>query len=111
MQCGFGYHFPIIREVVERKKTVKKDLGALAVQEMQPSDKLITITWHCFIIIDLEKSQGSPLTNFSSQHLSTIASIPISDHPLKKGPFSVTSLLQSMQPLVLQSTSVNFTFG
>ena len=63
-----------------RGKKLLKRIWVHSVQEMQPSDKLITIIWHCFIIIDLEKSQGSPLTKFSSQHLSTIASIPISDH-------------------------------
>ena len=47
----------------EEKKLLKR-IWVHSVQEMQPSDKLITITWHCFIIIDLEKSQGSSLTKF-----------------------------------------------
>ena len=71
-----------------RGKKLLKRIWVHSVQEMQPSDKLITIIWHCFIIIDLEKSQGSPLTKFSSQNLSTIASIPISDYPMtKRAPF------------------------
>ena len=91
-----------------RGKKLLKRIWVHSVQEMQPSDKLITIIWHCFIIIDLEKSQGSPLTTHLI-HYSFNSNFRLSND--KKGPFPVTSLLQSMKPWVLESTSVNFTFG